>query len=347
MVWFNSLVAVRRRHDRRRARKVDARRRRDQVAAQIMSKLAHSPAADPSLASQHEDETRLAFEAGNAVLRGQLPVRLSERQGRTRRKIFKNIALGAVPGRRDRPAGARRRSAASTGASARTPSTRTRPSRPPRACATRRTRGRPRSRAACRRRSRASTRPGAQQGLSVRRPDPQAARRPRAVRPVRRRPTRTCRWPIAKARLAADSTSRPTASSTTLRGQAQGRPELEGRCYERDRRREPAAARRAQRRRRPRPTARKAERKLGLDAVRAGRDRDARGHGVSDHLRVLPVAAARRPALPGRPQAGSASTTTSRVLSSSLWWSDVWHTVLITVVSVVDRARRSACCSRW
>ena len=37
-----------------------------QQAADIMSKLAHSPAADPSLASQHEDENRLAFEAGTA-----------------------------------------------------------------------------------------------------------------------------------------------------------------------------------------------------------------------------------------------------------------------------------------
>src|SRR3954471_20582535 len=37
-----------------------------QQAAEIMSKLAHSPAADPSLASQHEDENRLGFEAGTS-----------------------------------------------------------------------------------------------------------------------------------------------------------------------------------------------------------------------------------------------------------------------------------------
>ena len=73
---------------------------------------------------------------GQRGLRGQLPVRLPEREGRRARDLQEH-GLGALPGRVSPPARPRRRSAASTGASAATPSIRPRPSRQRRACATR------------------------------------------------------------------------------------------------------------------------------------------------------------------------------------------------------------------
>ncbi len=78
----------------------------------------------------------------------------------------------------------------------------------------------------------------------------------------------------------------------------------------------------------------KAERKLGLAALRAGRVRDAARRGLPDRLRVLAVAAARRPALPGRQRVRRARRTTSAVLTSSTWWKDVESTLIITVCSV-------------
>jgi multiple sugar transport system substrate-binding protein len=68
-----------------------------QVAANTMSRLAHSPAADPSLASQHEDENRLAFEQGKAYFEINYPfVYPSAKDGAP--DIFKNMAWAPYPG---------------------------------------------------------------------------------------------------------------------------------------------------------------------------------------------------------------------------------------------------------
>jgi multiple sugar transport system substrate-binding protein len=68
-----------------------------QQAAEIISKLAHSPAADPSLASQHEDENRLAFEAGNAYFQVNYPFIYPSAKADVP-KIFKNLAWAPYPG---------------------------------------------------------------------------------------------------------------------------------------------------------------------------------------------------------------------------------------------------------
>jgi multiple sugar transport system substrate-binding protein len=65
-VWFNSLVASaggRILDDAGR----DALDGTAVVAADVMRRLATSPAADPSLSNQHEDDNRLAFETGRAA----------------------------------------------------------------------------------------------------------------------------------------------------------------------------------------------------------------------------------------------------------------------------------------
>jgi multiple sugar transport system substrate-binding protein len=68
-----------------------------QVAANTISKLAHSPAADPSLASQHEDENRLAFEAGTAYFEVNYPfVYPSAKENAP--DIYKNMAWAPYPG---------------------------------------------------------------------------------------------------------------------------------------------------------------------------------------------------------------------------------------------------------
>src|SRR4051812_21581177 len=68
-----------------------------QVAANTISKLAHSPAADPSLASQHEDENRLAFEAGTAYFEINYPFVYPSAKTDVP-KIFKNMAWAPYPG---------------------------------------------------------------------------------------------------------------------------------------------------------------------------------------------------------------------------------------------------------
>jgi multiple sugar transport system substrate-binding protein len=68
-----------------------------QQAADIMSKLAHSPAADPSLASQHEDENRLAFEAGTSYFEINYPFVYPSAKADVP-KIFKNMAWAPYPG---------------------------------------------------------------------------------------------------------------------------------------------------------------------------------------------------------------------------------------------------------
>jgi multiple sugar transport system substrate-binding protein len=68
-----------------------------QKAAEIMSSLAHSSAADPSLASQHEDENRLAFEAGTAFFQINYPFIYPSAKD-SAPKIFKQIAWAPYPG---------------------------------------------------------------------------------------------------------------------------------------------------------------------------------------------------------------------------------------------------------
>jgi len=68
-----------------------------QVAANTISRLAHSPAADPSLASQHEDENRLAFEAGTSYLEINYPfVYPSAKENAP--DIYKNMRWAPYPG---------------------------------------------------------------------------------------------------------------------------------------------------------------------------------------------------------------------------------------------------------
>ena len=56
----------------------------------------------------------------------------------------------------------------------------------------------------------------------------------------------------------------------------------------------------------------RSERKLGLDALRAGGDRDAGGHRLPDRLRGRPLAAEARPALPRTDRIRRPRTTTAR-----------------------------------
>jgi trehalose/maltose transport system substrate-binding protein len=68
-----------------------------QVAANTISRLAHSPAADPSLASQHEDENRLAFEAGTSYLEINYPfVYPSAKENAP--DVYKNMRWAPYPG---------------------------------------------------------------------------------------------------------------------------------------------------------------------------------------------------------------------------------------------------------
>ena len=67
-----------------------------QQAANIISELAHSSAADPSLASQHEDENRLAFESGSAYFEINYPFIYPSAKADVP-KIFKNIAWAPYP----------------------------------------------------------------------------------------------------------------------------------------------------------------------------------------------------------------------------------------------------------
>ena len=95
-VWFNTLVnsaggqIV---NDNGRAVTLEPVGR---LALDTIHALANSPAVDPSLANQMEDQTRLQFEAGRGGLRAQLPLRLPVGQGRVP-DIFKNMALDSVP----------------------------------------------------------------------------------------------------------------------------------------------------------------------------------------------------------------------------------------------------------
>ncbi|MDX6658179.1 MAG: trehalose/maltose transport system substrate-binding protein [Solirubrobacteraceae bacterium] len=94
VVWFNSLVAS------AGGTIIEGNKvtlgQPAQKAADVISQLAHSPAADPSLASQHEDENRLAFEAGTADFEINYPFIYPSAKSDVP-KIFKNIAWAPYP----------------------------------------------------------------------------------------------------------------------------------------------------------------------------------------------------------------------------------------------------------
>jgi len=69
---------------------------RANAAAKVISDLAHSPAADPSLASQHEDENRLAFEAGKADFEVNYPFVYPSAKSDVP-DIYKNMAWAPYP----------------------------------------------------------------------------------------------------------------------------------------------------------------------------------------------------------------------------------------------------------
>ena len=95
MVWFNSLVQS---AGGTIVKGTDVTLGQPgQQAAEIMSKLAHSPAADPSLASQHEDENRLAFEAGTSYLEINYPFVYPSAKADVP-DIYKNMAWAPYPG---------------------------------------------------------------------------------------------------------------------------------------------------------------------------------------------------------------------------------------------------------
>jgi len=67
-----------------------------QKAADIMYKLAHSRAVDPSLASEHEDQNRLAFESGQAAFQVNYPFIYPSAKA-DNPKLFKEIAWAPYP----------------------------------------------------------------------------------------------------------------------------------------------------------------------------------------------------------------------------------------------------------
>ena len=94
-VWFNSLVAS------AGGRILDdaGRSALDQTAteaAEVMRRLARSPAADPSLSNQHEDDNRLAFETGRAAFELNYPfIYPSARTNAP--ELFRNLAWALYP----------------------------------------------------------------------------------------------------------------------------------------------------------------------------------------------------------------------------------------------------------
>jgi multiple sugar transport system substrate-binding protein len=269
-------------------------------AAQIMRSLAKSKAGDPSISAEKEDQNRLAFEAGKAAFEVNYPfIYPSAKEGAP--QIFKQLAWKPYPAvDNGKPAkapigginwgvGAYTKHRAEAFAAA--------------ACLARRAEpasGGDRGRAAPKRSTastttRASRRP-------IRSATSSAGRSARAPCGPRRQPTPTSRWPSPRpSRRRRRSSS--AASSTTCAASSRTRSNRRG-CSDRDHHRGPEG-RRAAEAEGHRPRAGRAPPRLS--AVRAGGARDARRHRLSDRLRDLPVAAARRPALPrpehlGRPR---------------------------------------------
>jgi multiple sugar transport system substrate-binding protein len=95
-VWFNSLVAsaggsVLTANDERPSLGTPALK-----ALQIMSQLAHSPAADPSLGVQQEDQNRLAMEGGTAAFELNYPFVYPSMQT-DNPKLFKSLKWAPYP----------------------------------------------------------------------------------------------------------------------------------------------------------------------------------------------------------------------------------------------------------
>jgi multiple sugar transport system substrate-binding protein len=96
-VWFNSLVAS------AGGSILDASSTAPSLGApalkalQIMSRLAHSPAADPSLGVQQEDQNRLAMEGGTAAFELNYPFVYPSMQA-DQPELFKSFKWAAYPG---------------------------------------------------------------------------------------------------------------------------------------------------------------------------------------------------------------------------------------------------------
>ena len=336
---------VGRRHDRR-GRQGHARAGRGRRPREIMHRLANSKAADPSLSAAKEDQNRARLRGRRRGVPGQLPLHLSERQGGQPGGLQAD-RVEALSRDVRRASRRRRRSAGSTGASARYTK------HPEEAFEA----------AACLRNEEnqrvaaikgglpptlevALRRPEVRQGLPVRRPDPRAGRE-------RRRAAADARL---RRRLAGDRQDRlaavghrarrlrrrPARASSRTRWTRRGSYERDG--SQRAGRRDHARRTGPDQGTADRPRAGRAQARL--DAVRARRARDARGDRVSDRLRGLPVAAARRPALPRRHASSSGSRTTSRSSPRSLWWSDVCAHAAHHGASRWRSSSCSGCCSR-
>ena len=156
-----------------------------------------------------------------------------------------------------------------------------------------------------------------------------------APRPADARPTRTSRWRSSDAIHPPDKIDPddPIAVYDELHEQRRAGDQREGSAVSAT----PATARRGRARRRRRQRARRdsrAERKLGWMLVRAGGDRDAaRSPPTRSSTRSSSRCRSSTCASPTR-AASSASTTTATVLTSQLWWQDVFNTLFITVISV-------------
>jgi multiple sugar transport system substrate-binding protein len=95
VVWFNSLVASAGGSIIENGKVTLGAQ--GETAAQIMSRLAHSSAADPSLASDKEDQNRIAFEMGNAAFEVNYPF-IYPSAKMDAPQIFKNLAWAPYPG---------------------------------------------------------------------------------------------------------------------------------------------------------------------------------------------------------------------------------------------------------
>jgi multiple sugar transport system substrate-binding protein len=94
-VWFNSLLASAGGQVLSGPKTVSLGPPAEKAAA-IIKKLANSPAADPSLSSQQEDQNRLAFEQGVAAFELNYPFVWPSAQANAP-KIFKNMGYAAWP----------------------------------------------------------------------------------------------------------------------------------------------------------------------------------------------------------------------------------------------------------
>jgi multiple sugar transport system substrate-binding protein len=96
-VWFNSLVASAGGSILNANATAPSLGAPALKALQIMSRLAHSPAADPSLGVQQEDQNRLAMEGGTAAFELNYPFVYPSMQA-DNPKLFKSFKWAAYPG---------------------------------------------------------------------------------------------------------------------------------------------------------------------------------------------------------------------------------------------------------